>query len=335
MSKNVPGRATLNRFALALVLSVVFAVAIADDATGAVASSTAKPITALLISKAERGMLLGIARAGEQIVAVGGNGVIVRSADGKTWRQSKSPVDTALNAVGFADATHGWAVGHDAVILGTSDGGVTWAMQNFQPDLNAPIFSVLPLGAQKAIVVGAFGLIKTTDDAGATWRDVDAPEISIDKLHLNSIARTNSGKLVVAGEHGLVGVSADGVQWKRIATQYEGSFFGVLPWGAKGAVAFGMRGNVYACEDVDAPAWKKIETATTSSFFGGETLAGGAIVLTGSDSTVLRIQPDSSVAPARSVGKEGSGDNSLTGSLTTASVQILIGESGVSIAAKP
>jgi len=315
----------------AIMLSVVVFGAVADDSAGASATTTsaAKPIPALLIANAERGMLLGIARAGDQVIAVGGNGVIVRSPDGKSWRQSKSPVDTAFNAVAFADPMHGWAVGHDTVILGTSDGGVTWAIQNFQPDLNAPIFSVIALNAQKVIAVGAFGLIKITEDGGSTWRDVDAPSISSDKLHLNSITKLNNGKLAVTGEHGLVGISTDGVQWSRIVTQYEGSFFGILPWKEKGAMAFGMRGNVYICDDVDAPAWKKIETATTSSFFGGELLAGGDVLLTGSDNTVLAVKSDGSVSAAQKVNTGGSSDSSLTGSLRTGSSEILIGESGI------
>lgn len=317
------------RCAAALMLSTIVVAAIADEATGtAPSASVAKPIPALLISNAERGMLLGIARAGDQIVAVGGNGVIVRSGDGKTWRQSKSPVDTAFNAVGFADATHGWAVGHDSVILGTADGGATWAIQNFQPDLNAPIFSILPLSAQKVIVVGAFGLIKTTEDGGATWRDVDAPDISSEKLHLNSIAKLNNGKFAVAGERGLVGVSADGLQWTRVATQYEGSFFGILPWKEKGAIAFGMRGNVYACDDFDTPAWKKIETATTASFFGGEIRSGGSVLLTGSDGTALTVLSDGSVSALKKISKGSNSDSSLTGSLKIPSAEIYIGESG-------
>lgn len=321
-------RPMIVRVAATLLLAAVAADALtAEPAPGADAAAP-KPIAALQIAHAERGMLLGIARAGEQIVAVGGNGAIVRSADGKTWRQVPSPVDTGLNAVAFADAQHGWAVGHDAVILGTADGGATWSIQNFQPELYAPIFSILPLDAQKAIVVGAFGLIKATDDAGATWHDVNAPELSSDKLHLNAITRLRNGQLAVAGEHGLVGVSVDGSQWRRIPTPYEGSFFGVLPWGEKGAIVFGMRGNVYVSDDPGTASWKKIEIAAPVSFFGGEALSDGRLLLTGADSTLVILQPDGTVASTRKLRADGN-ESSLTGSLKLADSEIVIGESGV------
>lgn len=314
--------------AVAIALSAMIGSAAADPAP--VTAAAAHPIPALLIANAERSMLLGIARAGDDVVAVGGNGVIVRSRDAKSWRQVKSPVDTALNAVAFADAQHGWAVGHDAVILGTRDGGAQWTIQNFQPDLNAPIFSVLALDSQKAIAVGAFGLVKSTGDGGASWKDVDAPSISGDKLHINSITRLKDGVLAVAGERGLVGVSTDGLQWIRIATPYEGSFFGILPWGDKGAITFGMRGNVYACDDTAVPRWKKLETATTSSFFGGEMLANGGVLLSGSENTVITIQPDGSVSTPKKVGQGMSSDSSLTGSLKLGAAEVFIGEAGVS-----
>lgn len=321
--------------ATAIVLSTMLTAAAADP-DAAPAANAVHPIPALLITNAEHSMLLGIARAGDNIVAVGGNGVIVRSVDAKSWRQVKSPVDTALNAVAFADSSRGWAVGHDAVILGTSDGGVNWKVQNFQPDLNAPIFSVLALGGDKAIAVGAFGLIKSTEDGGASWKDVDAPGISSDKLHLNSITRLANGELAVAGERGLVGVSTDGQQWTRIATPYEGSFFGILPWGAKGAIAFGMRGNVYVCDDTAAPHWNKVETSTTSSFFGGEVMQAGSVKLTGSESTMIIIQSDGTASAPRRIGQRATSDSSLTGSLKAASTEIVIGEAGVeSVAGNP
>lgn len=314
--------------ASAIVLTVIVGNASAQGDV-ATASRISKPIPALLVAHAEKSMLLGISRAGDQVVAVGGNGVIVKSADGKSWKQVKSPVDTALNAVAFADPANGWAVGHDAVILHTTDGGTTWAIQNFQPDLNAPIFSILALSTKKAIAVGAFGLIKVTEDGGSTWKDVDAPAISSEKLHLNSVTKLRNGKFAVAGEHGLVGLSEDGAQWSRLTTSYQGSFFGILPWGEKGAIAYGMRGNVFICDDVDIPSWKKIETSTISSFFGGEALDGGAVLLTGSENTTVTIQLNGTASPVKKIRSEGSTDSSLTGSLKGAASEIIIGDAGV------
>ena len=309
-----------------LIGGAVIAQEVAGEAPAAPVAP-AKPIAALITANADRGLLLGIAKAGDEMIAVGGNGVIVRSTDGRSWSQVASPIDTALNAVTFADAQHGWAVGHDAVILGTTDGGANWAIQNFQPELYAPIFAVHAIDAQTVFAVGAFGMIKVTADGGKHWANVDAPAISEEKLHINAIARLADGKLVVAGEHGLVGVSVDGLQWKRLTTPYEGSFFGILPWGAKGAIAFGMRGNVYRNDDLDAGSWHKVETGTTASYFGGERLDDGRLVLTGAEGSVMVIDGEGHAAPAKDL-KFGANDATLTGSLLNGEALVVVGETG-------
>jgi photosystem II stability/assembly factor-like uncharacterized protein len=73
---------------------------------------------------------LDIERAGERLVTVGDYGIALYSDDnGATWRQGEVPVQVMLTAVDFVDAQYGWAVGHDAVILHTQDGGETWTRQ--------------------------------------------------------------------------------------------------------------------------------------------------------------------------------------------------------------
>ena len=62
-----------------------------------------------------------------RIVTVGEYGYILYSDDnGRAWDIAESPTHVTLTAVRFADAQHGWAVGHDAIILYTADGGETW-----------------------------------------------------------------------------------------------------------------------------------------------------------------------------------------------------------------
>src|SRR5579859_3734540 len=73
-------------------------------------------------------LLLDAIAVGPDIVAVGERGTILRSTDaGQSWRSATLPASATLTAVNFApDAHHGWAVGHDALILTTGDGGHVW-----------------------------------------------------------------------------------------------------------------------------------------------------------------------------------------------------------------
>ncbi|WP_433885751.1 WD40/YVTN/BNR-like repeat-containing protein [Pseudomonas vranovensis] len=75
-------------------------------------------------------MLLTDAQSlGSQLVMVGESGhILLRAADG-VISQAQVPVDLLLTAVHFPDPNNGWAVGHDGVILHTSDAGKNWSKQ--------------------------------------------------------------------------------------------------------------------------------------------------------------------------------------------------------------
>jgi photosystem II stability/assembly factor-like uncharacterized protein len=65
--------------------------------------------------------------------AVGDNGVIIHTTDGKNWFPQTNP-DTqspnrTLNDVFFLNVNEGWAVGDRGVILHTSNGGTTWVAE--------------------------------------------------------------------------------------------------------------------------------------------------------------------------------------------------------------
>jgi photosystem II stability/assembly factor-like uncharacterized protein len=75
-------------------------------------------------------LLTDIAKAGENYVAVGAKGHILRSTNkGRDWQQVKVPTSVLLTAVHFPSANQGWAVGHGGIILHSSDGGKTWKKQ--------------------------------------------------------------------------------------------------------------------------------------------------------------------------------------------------------------
>ena len=103
--------------------------------------------------------------------AVGDGGVVLRSSDGgASWTRISPPAKASLRAVRFADdALHGIAVGDAAI--GTSDGGATWTTLAQPP----AALNGLSISGQRAVAVGANGLIWRSADAGATWQQVMAP----------------------------------------------------------------------------------------------------------------------------------------------------------------
>lgn len=240
--------------------------------------------------KAATSRLLDITRAGDAYVAVGERGHIVRSADGKTWTQSPSPVRSALTTVFFVDANTGWAAGHDAAIVGTSDGGKTWKLLHWAPELNVPVLDILFLDAQRGIAVGAYGFYRMTADGGATWTETDNAAAA-DEYHFNGITRLADGSLLLVGEAGGVAHSKDqGVTWTPMASPYEGTFFGALAHGPAGAILYGLRGNVFVLDTVAGatPAsWRKLETGTYQSMLGGARLPDGNVIFVGTAGAIM------------------------------------------------
>ena len=52
------------------------------------------------------------------------------------------PTRALLTAVHMHDERTGWAVGHDAVILRTRDGGETWSLVHEAPEEELPLLDV-------------------------------------------------------------------------------------------------------------------------------------------------------------------------------------------------
>jgi photosystem II stability/assembly factor-like uncharacterized protein len=237
------------------------------------------------------------------------------------------PVRAAFTAVTFADASHGWAVGHDAAIVATTDGGKTWKLQNFKPELEKPLLDVVFIDASHGFAVGAYGLFLKTEDGGTTWTDVDAPVVRTDEVHLNSITKLGDGSLFIAGESGMLAVSADqGKTWTKVTSPYQSSLFGALPLGDKGALIYGLRGNVYTTQDVHAKtvSWTKVETHSVASMFGGTVLPNGELAMVGLNGVVLMVNTAGAVRSVQTpTGTPLSSAIPMDGGL------LAVGESGV------
>ena len=291
-------------------------------------SSKVQPKPAEMSSYAIHGLLLDITYTGERMVAVGSHGNIVASKDGVRWEQVEVPVRATLTGLHFVDAQNGWAVGHDATIVRTQDGGQTWTLQAFNPDLQKPIHDVFFADTRHGYVFGSFGLFWETHDGGESWTEVHAPSVLEFGYHLNGMTRLRDGRFLIVGEAGLLGLSSDGKTWESLESPYEGSFFGVVPRGEKGALIYGMRGNAYVSDDVGNGEWRKINLATVSSIFGAYVMEDRSIVLVGADAVVLTVMPDESVERlATYAGVSATG--TITGIVRYPGGLMTVGEGGV------
>ena len=107
---------------------LVIAVLVASTVNAAWQDPLTTP--SILSDRANSSLLLDITRADARLVAVGSHGHIIYSDDnGRHWMQAKVPVSVTLTKVFFVSGKIGWAVGHDGVILKSTDSGVNWQLQ--------------------------------------------------------------------------------------------------------------------------------------------------------------------------------------------------------------
>jgi photosystem II stability/assembly factor-like uncharacterized protein len=278
----------------------------------------------------ERLLLVDAAHRGSRVVAVGDRGYIVLSDDnGKTWRRARSPAAPLLTAVEFLDATKGWAVGHDSVILATADGGETWTQQFSAPAEQRPLLDVLFVDANVGYAIGAYGAFYETADGGRSW---NARKVIEDDKHLNAFIRLPEGRLLILGEAGTILLSRDaGKTWSALNSPYKGSLFGGLVADDGAVLAFGLRGRIFRSTDAGA-TWKVVDNPSVATLMGGSRLPDGALVIAGNGGTVLVSRDHGQSFVPLTTGSTKAFSKAVLG---PPNAVILIGETGVREAALP
>lgn len=257
---------------------------------------------------------------GQSLVAAGSGGKILLSTDqGRSWVQSPVPVGSDLTAVRFPSPSIGWAVGHDGVVLRSSDGGKTWVRQldgrqygdtmvkhyearaasgdlrmvkalddarRFRDEgPDKPFLDLWFENEKSGWIVGAFNLILKTSDGGETWEPwIDRTEN--DQAYTFYGMASAGGEIYIVGELGLV-LRLDRAQERfvRVATPYEGSFFGLAA--KQGSViVYGLQGKAFRSED-GGKSWLKLNTGLSGAIACGGYLPDGQLILASTNGQVL------------------------------------------------
>lgn len=84
-----------------------------------------------IMPKAKKSLLLDTEKAGNRTFLIGDKGHILFSDNAQAdtqWQQAKVPTTQMLTAIDFVDENVGWAVGHDGLILKSTDKGENWTI---------------------------------------------------------------------------------------------------------------------------------------------------------------------------------------------------------------
>lgn len=295
---------------MAVALVCVMGSALADTNSRGYVDPLDAP--SVLDASIARKPMMGLAHAGARVVAVGMRGAIVLSDDsGRTWRQSGAPVQSDLTAVTFSNAQQGWAVGHDGVILGTTDGGNTWTRQldgrmaikqfseHYQAQVAAgradlqkmltevernaqrgpalPYLDVVFDDDKHGYAVGQFGMLVETKDGGRTW--LPGLELAENPELLTFYAARKIGRdIYLAGERGMVyRLDRNRGIFVRIATGYSGSLFGIVG-NESVLVAYGLRGTLAVSRD-GGVSWTVSSLPVPAAVVGADVLQDGRVIL--------------------------------------------------------
>jgi len=305
---------------------------LAGVALAAASTAPAKPwqdvldLPAAKSPLASRTLVNGLAQAGDRLVAVGQRGHVLLSDDqGQSWLQASVPSSSDLVAVAFPTPQQGWAVGHDGVVLRSTDAGANWTrvldgqqagtllLEHYRdrdPALRQEAKRFAAQGAENPFLdiafengstgylVGAFGLIFRTTDGGASWQPLLHAADNPKALHLYAV-RPVGGEVYVAGEQGLLlKLDRTNDRFRPLELPYKGTLFGVTGT-PRALLVHGLRGTLLRSTDAGR-SWRTVPTGLQVGLTASHTDAQGRIVVASQAGHVLLSRDDgASFAPVK------------------------------------
>jgi len=254
--------------------------------------------------------------------AVGHDGLILHSVDaGRSWQKqldghqlneqiivvaelTVEQVRGKLELLQSDETADEYAIEDAEFMLEEAEFMLEGATDDVEAGPVRPLLDVWFRNEQEGFVVGSYGMLLHTDDAGQNWKLVSNRMHNSEAFHLNQIVPAPDGYLYIAGESGFIYRSTDGGEsWDSLEPGYEGSFYGVVVVPDANAgyelLAYGMRGNLFQSTD-KGDSWEQLDSGTRVTLMNGMLLRDGTVFLAGQGGTILTRAPgQQSFSPAK------------------------------------
>lgn len=295
---------------------------------------------------ASKRLLLGLASNGERLIAVGEQGHILLSDDsGGTWRHADVPVARMLTDVSFADASHAWAVGHDAVLLESTDRGETWRKVLDGTDIAA----MQADAAQREIerleaVLDAMpeddpareDTEYALDDAAFDLEDAEAVAATGITSPLLGVRFVDARHGFAFGAYGVLLETRDaGASWQLVSNRLDNPdnkhLYAMATPGDGSLLLVGEAGAVHRSPD-GGDTWSAVDLGYGGSLFGATVMGAGDVLAFGLRGRMFRSTD--SGATWQEIAGDGRG--TLTGGVTLPDGRVaLVGASGTLLVGRP
>ncbi|MCW8883657.1 MAG: YCF48-related protein [Motiliproteus sp.] len=253
-------------------------------------------LPALATKLAHRSLLLDLDRAGERLFAAGERGHIIYSEDqGSSWQQATVPVSSSLTAISFVDANTGWAVGHDGVVLKSSDGGGSWVKQLDGYQINRMVLAAYSQQMQQ--------LRQQLEQLQDQEADTEELEITIEDLEIvleDAQLAEKEGPTKplldllfldpmhgwVIGSYGLILETHDGgSNWLPVMTSLDnpdGFHLNTILRTSRGDLLIAGEGGVLFRSQDEGGSWQRLDSPYEGSYYAAlETQPAGTLLVVG------------------------------------------------------
>ena len=223
--------------------------------------------------------LYGLCLQGDEGIAVGDAGVVLKSADGgNSWQRQPAFTRAALLDVNCGAGPQ-FIVGQEGLIFRRDSDG----FRKVDSGSDQRLLAVASNADGLAIAVGGFGTVLRSTDGGGSWEPLafDWEAILNDFLepHIYAVHVDDDGIITIAGEFALVLRSTDQGDTWEVAHKAEASIFGMHFHGQHG-FAVGQDGLLLESTD-GGVSWAAVEAPTGANLLDVWFSDEGKVLITG------------------------------------------------------